>query len=238
MSDESDEFDDEFTPWTAEGAEQLRAAARAASDAILAHAERVAALSGDAQTPKVFESALSLAEVIAEFTDAQYAYTGTTVPLGAIYSFIDAMSENEEPEAVDVPGISVYQRRDYEVLDEESVMQAGRDAFREAWPDATDEDAAADVTTLGGALYQIAHAGGGWSALDRVQSLGVTGATVIVVPTEVTLGSDPDSWPEDPFEDADIDEAIYGQSDVFVAPPRDDDGDDDGGAAGPAIESR
>lgn len=110
-------------------------------------------------------------------------------------------------------GVSVLQRRDYRVVDEAAVMAAGRAAYLRVWPDDDEAAAAADVTHLGRALYQLAHADG-WHSLDHVEGLRVTAGAVAVIDQDELLRGDPDDWPDDLF---DLDgEEIFGQADVYL----------------------
>ena len=146
------------------------------------------------------------------YADAQFAYTGNGFPLGVLHQLAE---QDDEDEATDEPepatGISVLQRHDYQVTDEAAVMSAGRRAYLDAWPEDDEAAAAADVTHLGRARYQIAHARG-WHSLDEVEGLRATGGAVVVVAQEEMLGPDPDEWPEELFEgDGGL---LYQQEDV------------------------
>ncbi|TAL41483.1 MAG: hypothetical protein EPN91_10530 [Salinibacterium sp.] len=209
-----DDFD--FTPWTPEGAERLRVAARDAAQAIIEHGDFVAGLSARSDSTAVFDSAQQLAESLVAFAGAQFDYTGITAPLGGVYEYLENQDEeDEEEDRSPVSGLSILERRDYEVIDEDAVISAGRLAYLRIWADDTEQDAERDVNHLGSALYQIAHDSGTWRSLDDVEGLRPTGATVLVLPVDTTLGADPHTWPENPFE-ADPAAAIFTQSDVFA----------------------
>ena len=140
-----DELDD-FTPWTPDGAERVRAAASALIEALTAHAEAVASATSDADIVQVFEANERLLPLAVDYSDAQFDYTGNFGPFGALHALDDDEVDDEDDEsrvaADDGPdthgpatGITVLERRDYAVLDEDAVIEAGRRAYRELWPD-------------------------------------------------------------------------------------------------------
>jgi hypothetical protein len=120
--------DGDFTPWTAEGAARLRAAAAELTAAITAHAEAVTAVSKDADITEVFAASDRLLPAVPAYSDAQFDYTGNGFPFGVLHQF----AEQDEDESADEPepagGISVLWRHDYQVTDEGAVMSAGRRA--------------------------------------------------------------------------------------------------------------
>lgn len=208
--------DDDFTPWTSDGAARVRARAAELAAAILAHAEAVASASSDADVPQIFAASDRLLPVVLAYSDAQFEHTGTDLPFGMLQELVDDRDGEElddEDDDEPVAGVSVLQRRDYRVVDESAVMDAGRQAYLRVWPDDDEAAAAADVTHLGRALYQLAHADG-WHSLDQVEGLRVTAGAVVVVEQDELLGGDPDDWPDDVFEPEG--ELLYSQADVFV----------------------
>lgn len=204
---------DDFTLWTPDGATRLREAADALAEAIRAHASTVTAVSGEEGTPEVMAAGSRLLPALLAYADAEFDYTGTSFPLGSLYEFDD--DDDDEADETPARGVSVLRRSDYAVADEEAVMEAGRQAYLRVWPEDGAEAAAADVTHLGRALYQIAHADG-WDALDEVEGLRPTGGVVLVQPSDELLGADPDQWPEDALFDYDDDLLIYRQDDIIV----------------------
>jgi hypothetical protein len=75
--------------------------------------------------------------------------------------------------------VSVVQRDDYAVTDEEAIIAAGRAAYLRTWPDQAAEDAESRVPGLAEALYEIAHADG-WSALDDTLGIHPMGSAINV----------------------------------------------------------
>jgi hypothetical protein len=212
MADE----DDAFTPWTSAGADRLRAEARNAAAALIEHADTVAAL-GEHESAELVAAGARLMPFLIALSDAQFDYTGNGGPLGPLHAWDEDDAERdglaEQPRGA---GLSVLERTDYRVVDENAVIEAGRAAYSEVWPDDTAEDAAADVTNLGRALYQIAHASGSWSSIEEVNGITVTGRVIVAVSAEKTLGSESGELPDDVFEH-DVDRVIYRQDDVYFA---------------------
>jgi hypothetical protein len=203
--------DDDFTPWTAQGADRLRAAAAELAAAVVAHADAVATVTSHARIQEVYAASEGLLPAVLAYADAQFDYSGAGFPFGVLHQFADDDEDDDEREEP-AAGVTVLQRRDYRVTDEAAVMDAGRRAYLRVWPDDDDAAAAADVTHLGRALYQLAHADG-WHGLDQVEGLRTTGGAVVVLRQDKLLGPDPDEWPEELFDDDA--QVLYSQDDVF-----------------------
>lgn len=203
-----------FTPWTEEGATRLREAAREVALRIDAHAAALAGLGPD-DFEGVFAANDRLSEALIAYADAQFEYCGNPGPLGLVSAWNDDDADDDLEEPTSASGIAVVQRCDYEVTDEAAILSAGVAAYRKSWPEASQGEAAADVTHLGRALYHVAHEAGTWDALRDTTGLRVTGATTRVAAVETTLGPDPEAWPDDPF-DLEEGELIYSVSDVYM----------------------
>ena len=106
----------------------------------------------------------------------------------------------------------MLQRADYGIVDEAALVKAGRAAYRRVFPDETEAAAAADVTGIGRALYQVAHADG-WASLDAVAGLRPLGGGVVIAAQDSLLPADPDDWPDD-FLAVDG-PVLYSQEDVW-----------------------
>lgn len=205
--------ENDFTPWTPQGAARLRAVATELAAAVVAHAEAVATATSRADIQQVFAAGEDLLPAVLAYADAQFAYTGNGFPFGVLHEFDDDdEDDDEEVEQEPTAGVTVLQRRDYRVTDEAAVLEAGRRAYLRVWPDDNDAAAAADVTHLGRALYQLAHADG-WHSLDQVEGLRTTGGAVLVLRQDELLGSAPDEWPEALFNDDA--ELLYSEQDIF-----------------------
>ena len=210
-----DDVDDDFNPWTADGAKRLKAAAGELSAAITAHAEAVTAVTRQSDIGQVFAASERLLPAVLAYADTQFEYTGNAFPFGVLQEYAEDEDEEDEDERESLPtdGVSVLQRHDYAVTDQAAVMAAGRSAYLRVWPEDDEAAAAADVSHLGRALYQLAHADG-WDSLNDVEGLEPTGGCVTVVRPDELLGPDPDEWPEDIF---DVDaELLHEQRDIFA----------------------
>lgn len=198
MSDQDP--DDE--QWSDHTRQRFRAAAAALEDAVRQHSQALLAMTGrQAEIPAIFQSGHQLALATTAYAEAQFDYTGTFPPVrvpGDPDVADDECAEEDDEEPA-VARVSVLHRADYRVSDAVAVLQAGRRAYLEVWPDDTEDDAASDVSHLGRALYQLQHAGG-LAALDETPGLEPAGAaTWVVEATEVLADRDPDDWPDDPF---------------------------------------
>lgn len=216
----TDEDAGDFTPWSPDGAARLRVGATELAAAIVAHADALAAVTSHAGIQDVVAASERLLPAVLAYADAQFDYTGNGFPFGVLHQFADDDENADDDEYEDdvddedasAAGVTVLQRCDYRVTDEALVMDAGRRAYLRVWPDDDDAAAAADVTHLGRALYQLAHADG-WHSLDQVDGLRATGGAVVVLQQDELLGPDHDDWPEDLFhDDAQV---LFSQHDVF-----------------------
>ena len=234
MTEVADE-DWDFTPWTPEGAARLRAAAQALAGAVLAQAEAVIAAAAERVAEQVFDANDVLRPVVLEFAEAQFDFTGIDSPVGNLDE-IEYDGEIQDGEVGDgggpgdggksrqlaagdgekqaAAGISVLQRRDYAVLDEEAVLATGRAAYRHLWPDDDEATAEADVTHLGRALYHAAHAGEGFADLDQLPGLAPAGGALIVIRQAELLTGSADDWPEQLFDT--VGEQLYEMQDVYL----------------------
>lgn len=209
------EEDDDFTPWTPRGRARLRLAADRLVEAIRAHASSIGDIRSDDGAAEITAAGNQLVPALLAYADAQFDYTGTAFPLGTLYGLVDDDENEEYADPGPVGGVTILRRTDYVVTDEDSVMKAGRKAYRRSTGKAKTKSAAAHVTHLGEALYQIAHADG-WDSLDHVKGLQPTAGIVLVQSSEELLGDDPDEWPEEDLFDYDDDHVLYRQDDIYV----------------------
>jgi hypothetical protein len=94
--------------------------------------------------------------------------------------------------------LTVLHRADFVVIDELAVIQAGKEAYHEAF-DPSDEHEAVDVSDVGEALQQLRQAGG-IDALAEAPGLASAGATTwILEATELLDERDLEEWPTFPF---------------------------------------
>lgn len=211
------ESPDGDNPWTPEGAQRLVSAAERLAGAIRAHADAVASAKGHRDIEAIFPAGDALLAELLAYADAQFHYAGVEFPLGVLHQLADEEDDdedydNEMAEPRPTSGLSILRRHDFGVTDEAAVLAAGRAAYLRVWPDDSEEDAAADVTTLGRALYQVAHADG-WDSLHRVDGLRPLGGLTHVIRQEELLSVEPDDWAADVF--ATEGEVICEQFDVW-----------------------
>lgn len=208
-----DDEDDDFTPWTTDGADQLLRAAEALVEAIRTHAAAVAGLRGDEES-EVVAAGQRLLPALLGYADAQFEFTGSGFPLGIVHEFDDDDSDEVVDEGP-VAGVSVLRRDDYVVDKEAAVLKAGRKAYRRMWQEDDAAAAKADVTHLGRALYLIAHADG-WDSLRHVKGLRPVGGITLVHSSDELLGADPDTWPEGDLFRHDEERLLYREDDVYT----------------------
>lgn len=209
-----DDEDDDFSPWTTDGADQLLRAAESLVDAIRTHAAAVAGLRGNEESGEVVAAGERLLPALLDYADAQLEFTGSGFPLGIVHEFDD----DGGPEVVEegpVVGVSVLRRDDYVVKKEAAVLKAGRKAYRRMWPEDDAAAATADVTHLGRALYLIAHANG-WDSLRHVKGLRPVRGITLVCSSDELIGADPDTWPEEDLFRLDEERLIYREDNVYT----------------------
>lgn len=187
--------------------ERLLAAAAALSEAVVAHADALAAIPQGDHTDAAFEAASIVFPAIVEYAQAQEAHVGEGFPMRILVGV-----DEDVPEPLDLPdepamGVSVVVRHDYRVDDEHAVMDAAADSSEDLWGEREDPG------HLGRAIYLLSHAHG-WDVLRRTPGLRPTGGVAQVVRHENLLEGEPDDWPDDPFDLGDAD-PIYGQADVW-----------------------
>lgn len=191
--------DDDDVQWTDHARDQFRAATVALVGVIQEHSRVLLAMTGrQADYPVLFESGDRLAEAAEAFADAQFELSGTW-PSFEVDDEDDDEGDADEDEQDPPARISVLHRADYRVVDPVALMEAGRQAYRQAWPDNTDEDATEDVSHLGRALYQVMHAGG-LAALGHTPGLSAGGSQTWFVEADELLDECTDRDPLDnPF---------------------------------------
>lgn len=188
----------------------VRAAAERFKSAIDGHLAACVDKGGE-EDPTVQAAYDALREAAKSYDDALYDAYDEVTP----FEFSDfPVDDDDEAEADDVStsGITVLLRRDYLVADQAAVIAEGRSAYLRVWPDDDEAAATADVTSLGRALYQVAHADG-WDKLEEIPGLEPTGGSAQVFPQTDLLSQDLGEWPDDVFfMEGD---PLYRQDDVF-----------------------
>ncbi|HEY0451937.1 hypothetical protein [Actinophytocola sp.] len=218
------ELDEDDTQWTDEARESFRTAAANLVEAVRQHSAALLELTGaDADAEAIAEAGEQLEAAATAYADTQFEFTGTVPPLGLDeeddYSYDDGLyyeddvdpedledslgDAEEDVEESDEPAakLTVLHRVDFVVTDELAVIQAGKEAYHDAWDgeDADDEEEALDVADLSEALQQIQQAGG-IEALADTPGLASAGATTWVLEaTDLLDEREPDEWPDSPF---------------------------------------
>lgn len=107
-----------------------------------------------------------------------------------------------EEETQEVGVVSIVQRADYGVVDEDAVMAAAREAWVRNHPGSTAEDAEENIDHLGAALYELAQADG-WASLEEAPGLvplgSVAQALLPVSALELSGEETPDTTPNPGF---------------------------------------
>ncbi|MFI7585525.1 hypothetical protein ACIB24_00450 [Spongisporangium articulatum] len=166
----------EETQWTTPARAAYVVAVEAAVQALRAHAERVHEREGKAdELGAYFESTEELRAALDGLSEAEFDLTGS-------FPFVlTGYDEDDEGEFEDFDGddlgteldgeepvesfLTVEYRAQFAVVDREGLLRAGREAYREAWPDAGDEDAETEVPAVTNAVGELLHVHG-LAALD------------------------------------------------------------------------
>jgi hypothetical protein len=191
MTDDADVEPDQFSDKTRE---RLEATARELADAILAQAAVAASATGHADVRAIFVSIDELDRAARAYDDAHFEHTGI-FPLGLPDVDDEDEEDEDEDELLTGEGLTVIRRTDFILHDPDALIEAGRAAYLEVWPDDARRDAEADVEDVGRAIYQISHAHG-LDALLEAEGLAPT-AGITVIHTQ-----------EHPLEAEGLDEAI------------------------------
>lgn len=197
-----------------DGRDRLRLAGDRLVEAVRTHASSIGDIRSDDGVAEIMAAGNQLVPALLAYADAQFDYTGTAFPLGTLYGLVDDDEDEEDVDSGPLSGVTILRRTDFVVIDEDSVMKAGRKAYRRSTGKAKKKSAVAHVTHLGEALYQIAHVDG-WDSLIQVKGLEPIGGVVFVQSCEEMLGGDPDEWPEDDLFDHHEDRLLFRQDDVF-----------------------
>ncbi|WP_277210981.1 hypothetical protein [Isoptericola croceus] len=130
------------------------------------------------------------------FNDAEFEWCGS-FPLALVSTEEDDdLDDDEEPERPSTPVMTMVGRWDFQVTDEDALIEAGRVAYLEAWPDQEREDAELRVESLVAAASEVAHRGGP-EALEAADGL-----TPVRAAFEFVLhddGGDDEEFDDDPF---------------------------------------
>jgi hypothetical protein len=201
--------------WKPEGSKLLSDAAANLVGAIAAHNETLQRAQGN--VGEVVQAGEKLLPFAIAYASAQMQFTGTAYPFAALEGLLEDEDDDEEEEVDDLEeqgaaeAISVIERRDYHVIDQQAVISSGQAAYVQREGVETSQ-AVISVDHVGVALYELAH-GRGWHALGDTPGLQIIGGVTIVVENDDPLSADPDRWPDDPT--CVTGPVIYRQEDVY-----------------------
>lgn len=210
----------EDTQWTA----AARTAFASAGDHLLAElSAHIAFLStADRETSwaKNVEIYGVLKQAAIAYADAQFDLTGNFGPFGILEERggdeeDDDEDDDREPQPTSF--VSVLQRADYAVLDEETLVAAARLTFLENRPGESAENAQSQVSHMGAALYELAHANG-WDSLEDVPGLTPMGSIIQVLeplePIEFSEGPSETEEPDPGFSVGGL--VLYTEQNTYV----------------------
>ncbi|MDO8145641.1 MULTISPECIES: hypothetical protein [unclassified Isoptericola] len=165
--------------------------------ALREHVELVLTRKGrEREIPEYFGSTTNLENAAEAFNDAEFEWCGSfPLALASTEDDDDDLDEEEEPERPLNPVVTMVGRWDFRVTDEDALIESGRAAYLDAWPDEDREDAEARVRSLVAAAAEVSHRGGP-GALEMADGLEPERATFEFVLHE---GGDDDEFDDDPF---------------------------------------
>ncbi|GAA2007037.1 hypothetical protein JL107_03695 [Nakamurella flavida] len=212
--------------WTDERRAAFAQAAEEAIEVLRLHVATVTAATGEAEQLAILRSGDTVTDAFGVLADAEFDLTAASSPLSPLARTEewaddeDDGEEDGEPDPLDDTAefnqLSVLTRRDYRLTSEAAVLDAGRAAYAQAWPDDSAEAAAEDVNHLGRAIYQITHAGG-FDALDDVPGLDPTAGIALVIGRDRAMsGTDLEAAIEDPAPLFVLDgEILHSEGDIW-----------------------
>ena len=194
--EEPDQYSDESR-------QRLRTASDAFIAAIEQHTVALTGLKGGSSSlPTLFELNDTVRRAAAVWDDAVGDHTGTFPIAVELPDENDQDEEDDEggPDLEAVESVSVVSRWDLAVVDVDSLIRAGRSAWRRLWPEESEEDAAVSISDqdIGQALYALVHEfGEPWFEIPGVKM--TTGQRVY-------LSTEASTQALDTIADEDIDE--------------------------------
>jgi len=172
--------------WTDEARRRYRQAAAELLVALSEHERQTSKMSGrQHELPEMFAANDALRLAAEAFDDALMDFTGTAIGWEVLADYEDEEFD-DDVEVLDAPSsgvVALMRRDDYLVIEEEAVVEAGRQAYRATWPNDTDDDAKFRVHGLGPALYELIHAAGAEdpaTVLARTEGLRPAGPSAVV----------------------------------------------------------
>ena len=165
---DDDEVED--TQWTSAAKARYEECANGFVEAVRDHVQLTLAREGRQREDALYFTSLTrLAEAGSTFADAEFDWCGT-FPLLSDDDDDDGEDEDEDETGGDNTVVSVLGRWDYRITAPDAVIDAGKQAYRTAWPQDTEEDARVRVDSVGRAVNEILH-GGDLDALNAAPGL-------------------------------------------------------------------
>jgi hypothetical protein len=181
------------TQWSDAARERYLRATEELIAALKAHSALTAERRGrHRELDPYFASSEALEKAAQAFNESELEWCGSW-PLSLADQDLDEFDDDEDDDEPTGPVLSGLFRWDFTITDEAAVIEAGRSAYRGAWPSDTDADLA--VPDIGRAATEIVHATG-WLGLENTPGLERRAEWL----TFVTHDGEPDDMDEeDPF---------------------------------------
>jgi hypothetical protein len=164
------------------------------------HLQAVVAAAGDPDDDAVWATYVGLNNASLAYDRLLEDRTGEVTPWDVDEELNVEDSAAEEPGAAGVPGtgdgggddlqLSVRQRRDYVVPSIDALLEAGAAARAAVWEGVDADRGVEPVRSVGEAVYELLHAGGGSLAGLDVPALAPQSGLVLVNVVDATLGPD------------------------------------------------
>jgi hypothetical protein len=207
----------------------VRAAAETFKSALDAHLTAVEQRAGE-NDPDVQETYDRLRDAGLAYDDLLFDTYEEVTPFEAPDPDVDEPGE-VAPGHGPAARVALLTRHDYAVLDHGVLLDAGREAYRETWPDEGEEVAEQQVSHLGAALYELANAYGVDGMDDRAEDAGLEpeGSTTWVL----DVGDVGERWRDVAFTSAGQGRVLYRLDEVYDEDGPDESDDDPDGADEP-----
>lgn len=180
--------------WTDQARSDLRDAADALIAAVRANTDALTTMAGRRrELAHVFAAHDALDAAARAFGDAQMELSGTSARFAVFAADEpDDEADDEDAHADDEIGdgfpLTVLQRRDFVVTDTARLIEQGRRAYAETWPDDTRDDAEFEVHNVGSAVSALVH--DTWDRLLDTPGIEPIGEVTWIVPTEAPIDDD------------------------------------------------
>lgn len=192
--------DDELieTQWTSAALAAYRASADHLVQQLLEHVRLTGERQGaQRELGEHFASAERLQEAVNAFAEAEFDWCGS-FPVRTELSNEPEEPQNgfaADPALEEAPVVSVMGRWDYLVTDGAALIDHGRNAYLQAWPQDTDDDAAVRVADVQSAVREILHA----AELPKLEAAPGLQPLLSALELRRHAGTGMNDFTEDPF---------------------------------------